>query len=66
MGHFSGSISVRATRPRNTYDPGAKLVDIQSTCNFITVRNCLIKGAPSVEGWTQADWTNRLGSGKRR
>ena len=47
----------------NTYDPGAKLVDIQSTCNFITVRNCLIKGAPSVAGWTQADWTNRLGSG---
>lgn len=46
----------------DTYDPGVKLVDIQNTCNFITLRNCLIRGAPSITGWSQADWTNRLGS----
>lgn len=43
------------------YDPNAKLVDIQSACHHITLRNCVIKGAPSIVGWTQSDWTNRLG-----
>jgi parallel beta-helix repeat protein len=46
-----------------TYDPNVKLVDIQNTCDCITIRNCSIRGAPSIAGWTQADWTNRLGSG---
>lgn len=43
------------------YDPNARLVDIQSACDHITLRNCVIKGTPSIAGWTQADWTNRLG-----
>lgn len=44
------------------YETGKNLVEIQSTCNYITIENCVIKHAFSIAGWTVSDWQTRLGS----
>ncbi len=41
------------------YDTGS-LVDVQSTCSYITVKNCLIRPASDITGWTVTDWQTKL------
>ncbi|MDQ3622992.1 MAG: right-handed parallel beta-helix repeat-containing protein [Verrucomicrobiota bacterium] len=43
------------------YDTG-NLIEIQSSCSYITLQNCLIRGAESTADWAQADWAARLGT----
>lgn len=49
--------------------PGAyldtDLIYIQSSASFITVRDCLIRGALDPTGWTLANWQDRAGNGAR-
>jgi len=45
------------------YEPGRNLVEIQSTCSFITIENNTLKHSLSIAGWSQTDWETRLGNG---
>jgi parallel beta-helix repeat protein len=45
------------------YEPGRNLVEIQSTCSFITLENNTLKHSLTVAGWSQTDWETRLGNG---
>ena len=46
-----------------TYETGRHMVEIQSTCNHITVQNCTIKQALNTAGWLDTDWKTRFGAG---
>lgn len=45
-----------------TYLTG-NIVDIQGTTSYITVQDCLIRGALNISDWSVTDWQTRLGKG---
>lgn len=45
------------------YEPGKNLVEIQSTCSYITFENNTLKHSLGIAGWSQTDWETRLGNG---
>lgn len=44
------------------YDTG-RLVDVQGTASDITVKNCLIRAASDITGWTATQWQTLLTKG---
>lgn len=45
-----------------TYDTGY-LVELQGSSNHITVQNCTVRNALTIDGWSVTDWQTRLGKG---
>lgn len=39
------------------------IVDLQNSASFVTLRNCLVRGAFDTTGWTVANWQDRAGNG---
>jgi len=59
---ISGLDICPANAAPDTYVTG-NIVDIQGGTSYITLQNCLIRGAKDITNWSVTDWQTKLGKG---